>query len=389
MSDIITFDNSIKLLVGANVINDLPYHLSLKNCEKVMIVCDEIAYRLGYVDMVKNVFQASPIDIVYTYKKIGDIATDKDVEEIARMYRYYKCDSIIAIGRKASMLSAKGAKLLVVEAVRYLSHYASNPVSEYPTNNSCLVCVPINFGSGCEAMPLTRIYDKEHNKVYEVNSQYASTDILVLETKMTDIIPPKAIATYGLLALAMALECYTDDETPMIAKAYADAAISLVYQYLIKCIFKNADMLYRQKIMEAVGYASCAYASIKKNKLLAPLSDIISDRYLANSANIYAILFRKYIPTVKTGRAFGYAINSMVDSNDYALYAKEARIQKTLAQIEDLYLSIERCTDFNSRLRDFGIKEEDLQEIADEFQSNNEDEAITNEVVLTLLRAAY
>lgn len=389
MNDIITFDNTIKLLVGTDVINDLPYNLSLKNCEKVMIVCDEIAFRLGYVDMVKNVFTTSPIDIVYIYKKIGDVATDKDVEEIARMYRYYKCDTIIAIGRKASMLAAKGAKLLIVESVRYLSHYIANPISEYPTNDACLVCVPINFGSGYEALPLTRVYDKEHNKVYEITSQYSSTDILVLETRMSDIIPPKAIATYGLFALSLALECYKDDETPMISKAYADAAIALVYEYLIKCMFKNADMLYRQKIMEAVGYASCAYASIKKNNLLAPLSDIISDRYLANSANIYAILFRKYIPTVKMGRAFGYAINSMVDANDYALYAKEARIQKTLAQVEDLYLEVEKCVDFNARLRDFGIKEEDLQEIADEFQRYNEDESLTNEVVLTLLRAAY
>ena len=389
MNDIITFDNTIKLLVGTDVINDLPYNLSLKNCEKVMIVCDEIAFRLGYVDMVKNVFTTSPIDIVYIYKKIGDVATDKDVEEIARMYRYYKCDSIIAIGRKASILAAKGAKLLIVESVRYLSHYVANPISEYPTNETCLVCVPINFGSGYEALPLTRVYDKEHNKIYEVTSQFSSTDILVLETRMSDIIPPKAIATYGLFALSLALECYKDDETPMLSKAYADAAIDLVYKYLIKCMFKNADMLYRQKIMEAVGYASCAYASIKKNNLLAPLSDIISDRYLANSANIYAILFRKYIPTVKMGRAFGYAINSMVDSNDYALYAKEARIQKTLAQVEDLYLNVEKCVDFNARLRDFGIKEEDLQEIADEFQRYNEDESLTNEVVLTLLRAAY
>ncbi len=389
MNDIITFDNTIKLLVGTDVINDLPYNLSLKNCEKVMIVCDEIAFRLGYVDMVKNVFTTSPIDIVYIYKKIGDVATDKDVEEIARMYRYYKCDSIIAIGRKASMLAAKGAKLLVVESVRYISHYIANPISEYPTNDVCLVCVPINFGSGYEALPLTRVYDKEHNKIYEVTSRYSSTDILVLETRMSDIIPPKAIATYGLFALSLALECYKDDEAPMISKAYADAAIALVYEYLIKCMFKNADMLYRQKIMEAVGYASCAYASIKKNNLLAPLSDIISDRYLANSANIYAILFRKYIPTVKMGRAFGYAINSMVDANDYALYAKEARIQKTLAQVEDLYLEVEKCVDFNARLRDFGIKEEDLQEIVDSFQRYNEDESLTNEVVLTLLRAAY
>ena len=388
MEEIISFDNTIKLLVGTGIINNLPYSLSLRNCEKVMIVCDEIAYRLGYVDIVKTAFDNSSIEITYTYKKIGDVALDKDAEEIARQYRYYKCDAIVAIGRKAAMLAAKGAKLLITEAVSYFSHYLSNSISEFPTGSTILVSIPINFGSGFEALPITRILDKDNNKIFEITSQYVTTDILVLDTKMTDIIPPKAIATYGLFALSLALECYIKDETPMIAKAYADAAIGVIYGYLEKCIFKNADMTYRQKIMEAVGYASCGYASITKNNLLAPLSDIISDKYLANYANIYAILFRKYLHTIQPGRAFGYALNAMVDSNDYALYAKEARIQKTLAQVDNLYDKIGEFVDFNSKLSDFGVKEEDFEEIVQAFQRGNEDESLTNEVVMDLLKAA-
>ena len=389
MEKIVSFDNTIKLLVGTNIINNLPYSLSLRNCEKAMIVCDEIAYRLGYVDYVKTAFENSSVEIVYTYKNIGDIALDKDAESIARHYRYYKCDAIIAVGRKATMLAAKGAKLLITESVRYFTHYLSSSISEYATNSTVLVSVPTNFGSGFEALPITRIYDKDNNKIFEITSQYVTTDILVLDTKMTDIIPPKAIATYGLFALSLALECYLDDETPMIAKAYADAAIGVIYEYLEKCIFRNANMAYRQKIMEAVGYASCAYASITKNNLLAPLSDIISDKYFANYANIYAILFRHYLKTQNPGRAFGYALNAMVDSNDFAMYAKDARIQKTFAQVEDLYTKIEECVDFNSKLRDFGIKEEDLQSIADAFKQGNEEKDLTEEVVMDLLKAAF
>ena len=107
MEQIAAFDNTIKLLVGNNIMNNLPYSLSLRNCEHVMIVCDEIAYRLGYVDYVKTAFENSSIEIVYTYNKVGDIALDKDAESIARHYRYYKCDAIIAVGRKAAILAAK------------------------------------------------------------------------------------------------------------------------------------------------------------------------------------------------------------------------------------------------------------------------------------------
>ena len=287
MEDIV-FENNLKLMVGEDIINNLPYSLSLRNCEKAMIVCDEPAYRLGYVDMVKTAFSNSPIDIMFVYQKVGDIALDTDIEEIARKFKYFKCDSIIAIGKKSAVMAAKGAKILITEGVRYVSHYKKESLSDYPTEDLQLVVVPTNFGTGFEALPIARIYNKVNNEIYEFDTTYCATNILVLETKMTDIIPPKAIATYGLHALAMAMECYVKDETPMIAKAYADAAIATVYKYLIKCLFKNANKEYRQKIMEAVGFAGCGYAMIKKNDLLSPLLFRRTLEYVASGKNPFS-----------------------------------------------------------------------------------------------------
>ncbi len=381
------FESAIKLMVGDGIIENLSYVLNQKHCEKVMIVSDEPAYRLGYVDMIKRALSISPIEIKYLYKGVGDIALDKDVEEIASKYRHFNCDGIIAIGKKSAIMAAKGAKILITEDARYVSSFKSNKLTDFPTDTALLVAIPINFGSGFEALPIARIYDKVNNAIYEFDTSYCATDVFVMDTKMTDITPPKAIATYGLFALSLAMECFIKDDTNMMAKAYADAAIGIIYKYLTKCIFKNANKEYRQKIMEAVGLSSCGYAMIKKNNLLSPLSDIISDKYLANYANIYAILFRKYIEDVEVGRAFGYALNSMVDSNDFALYAKESRAQKTLAQIESLYKNVEECVDFNAHLSDFGVKEEDIEEIATMFEKGNEDETLTKEKVIDILKA--
>ncbi len=383
----IVFDDTMNLMVGERIVDSLPFVLAQKNCQKVMIVCDEPAYRLGYVDIVTHAFAYASIDVEYVYKNVGDVATVRDVEEIKKKYKHYKCDCIVAIGKKAAIMAAKGAKTLIVDGTNYVSHYVNDKLSDYQADNTILVTIPTNFGSGFEALPIARIYDKINNFVYEFTTHYSSTDIMVLDTAMTDIIPPKAIATFGLFALDMSLECFIKDDTPMIGKAYADAAIGIIFKYLTKCIFKNANREYRQKILEAVGFASCGYAMLEKNKLLSPLSDIISDKYLANYANIYTILFRQYIKSVDVERAFGYSLNSMVEPNDYALYAKEARIQKTLAQIEGLYQKIENCVDYNSKLRDFGVTEEDLDEIAESFMINNDEESIVKEDVMQLLRA--
>ncbi len=46
---IIKFNETIKLMVGDNIISTLPYAFSQRDCARIMIVCDEPAYRLGYV----------------------------------------------------------------------------------------------------------------------------------------------------------------------------------------------------------------------------------------------------------------------------------------------------------------------------------------------------
>ena len=102
----IVFDDTINLMVGERIVNSLPFILAQKNCQRVIIVCDEPAFRLGYVDLVKHAFAYAPVDVEYIYKGIGDIATDKDVEEIVRKYRYFNCDGIIAVGKKAAIMAS-------------------------------------------------------------------------------------------------------------------------------------------------------------------------------------------------------------------------------------------------------------------------------------------
>ena len=135
------FEGAIKLMVGDGIIENLPYALQQKNCEKIMIVSDEPAFRLGYVDMVKRAFVASPIEVRYVYKGVGDIALDKDAEEIARKYKYFSCDGIIAIGKKSAIMAAKVAKILITEDARYVSSFKSNKLTDYPTDTALLITV--------------------------------------------------------------------------------------------------------------------------------------------------------------------------------------------------------------------------------------------------------
>ncbi len=380
------FDNNVKLLVGDKAIYNLPYELAQLNCKRVLLLSDEISYRVGNWNYVKNIFKSQNIEICATYRKIQDVATNKDCERIAINYKAGNCDCIIAVGKKAAIMAAKGAKILLTEDQNYISHYAIEGIDNFAVRNVPLIVVPTNLASGFEISNFVRISDLKNNKIYEFDTKYAESNIVVVDSVMTDTLPPKSIATYGLYALALSIECFAQEDSTLISKIYADVAIKLVFEYLEKSILKNAEKVYRTKIMEAVVLAGAAYSMLRK-QTLAVISDVISDRYHANYSNIFAILFRQYLKKQELSESFGYSLNSMISENDYALVERDKRSERAIFAIESLYDKVNEYVDFNSKLSDFNIPEEDLDDIAKTVADNCK--AMEEESILTLLNESY
>lgn len=384
------FENSIKFLSGDKAVCNLPYELSQFGCMRPLVLCDEPAFRLGPYNYVKSALDAADYSIARTYFKTENVATSKVCQDVANEYKAGQCDCIIVIGKKGAIATAKGAKILLCEDVHHVSHYDHISISDYGVREVPLFVIPTHLGTGIEASNFVRIYAKDTNKIYEFDTSYAASDEVIIDSLMTDILPPKAIASHTLFALAMAMECYANiGNVPMVCKAYADAAIKLLKKYGEKCLLRNANTEYRTKVLEAVVYAGAGYALLKRD-MLAELSDIISDRYQINYPNVFAILFRQHIKNKEKDTAFGYALSALVDEAEYSMYAKDMRTQKLLSEIENEYLKIEKYVDFNNKLSSFKIPKEDLTSIAEQLISNHQDDyEYTKQEIEALLESVY
>ena len=384
------FDNSIKILSGITAIANLPFELSQAGCDRPMVICDESSFRVGFHDQIKQSLSIGDIQITTTFYKIAEIAKDDVCEKIIKVYKMKKCDCIIALGNKSAITTAKAAKIMLCEDVSSVDHYKNSLISDYAVREVPLFVVPTNIGTGVEASNFVRVYGK-NNIIYEFNTPYAVSNAIFVDPIMTDILPPKTIASYILYAMAVAVECFDSlDNSSLICKAYADAALKTMSYYAEKCLLRNSEMEYRYKVMEGVVLAGAA-ASLRERGLLEVLSDAISDRYCANYQNIFAILFRKYIVMQQKNKDFGYALNSMISEDDFSLYAKENRGQKLLSVIEDIYQRIESYVDFNSKLSSLNVKKEDFEAIADDCLKvlNNDNEQVSKEEIIDLLDSCY
>ena len=273
-----------------------------------------------------------------------------------------------------------------------MNHYDNFAISNFVTKDVPLFIIPTNTASGFEVRNNVRIRDEKENKVYEFNTDYASTYEVIMDPDMTDTIPQKAIVTATLYALAMSIEVFASkDAVPIISTTYASTALELIKDNWEKSIFKNSNVEYRTNIMQAVVVAGAAFDMLKKTAIEI-ISDAISDRYKIDFRNIFAILFPHYLKKQQKGERFGYALASLIDNDEYCMYSKQVRSQKVLDYIDSLYEKMYSYVDYYSKLSDIQtIKRDDLEEIADSIIANysSKELSMSKEEILEILVESF
>ena len=386
-------DNSIKFIVGERALENLPYEIKLAGCSKPMLMCDDMSNRLGLKKSLLKAFDGSDMDIEFIDQKVGDVATCDDVERIIREYNSSNCDCIILLGKKAVVSVGKASKIMIKDGSFVVAQYDGKALSDLPVKEVPLFVIPAYLGSGIECSNKVRIYSKDQKTIYEFDSVYAQTDAVIIDVRMTDIMPPKSIASYGFFALAMAVDGYLKSDERIYTKPYSMTSIEILGKYLMKGILHNADKVARRELLTAVVVAGCGYFLIEK-QLLAVLSDVISDRYKVNHANIMAILFRHYIKMTKLNKdLLGELLPSFVSIEEYAQIQDDQAVDVVLAKINNMYEQVDEYVDYNKSLRSFGIQKSDFPSIAEEAIASVDYKDRTEEYsysfIINLLEESY
>lgn len=385
------YGSDVKFLAGERALENLVFELRLRGCKSPMLVCDDMCYRLGNKKELFKAFDGGNLDIACIDQKTGDLATSADVERIVRRYLAAGCDSMIALGRKSAVQTAKCAKIMLCDGISQLSYYDNNSAGQYGVRSVPLFIVPTNFGSGSECINRARVYDTRKNTVYQFLTPFASAQVIAIDPRMTDIVPPKAIASFGLHALAMAVEAYTVADT-VFCRPYAESALQLIVDNLIKSIVHNADKNYRTNLLTAVVLASCAYDAVRR-PLLSDVADVISDRYRINYANVYSILFRRYLQVHELDQGLlGNLLLSLAGPHEYAMCAQAGRAAKSLELIEQTYATVEEKVDYNAKLSDLKVEKAHFASIAEQviaLRSDLEDEETSYSFIVDLLERAF
>ena len=386
------FERDIKFVVGEKALRRSVKEINNLGARRVLLICDEMSDRVGQLKDMLRQFNKE-VNVVEQLKRFGDIATVEDCEKSLRAYKASECDSIIVLGKKSAVAVAKAVKIMLKDGISLVSNYRNFTVNNISSVRVPLIVVPTNLSSGVEASNFVRIYDVEHNDIFEFNTSFAQTNLIVIDPLMTDTMPPKSIATSGLHSLAMAIMSLTSEsENTPLQEVYAITSIKMLTENLKKCILQNKLKSFRFRVLFASILAGYAYWQ-KPKDILSELSDRMSDRYRANYGNIFLILFMNYISMHKWNPDFDSDnLINLLGDNAYLVLKDAKEGQNVIADsVKNYYKRLKNYVDYVDNLEDLGIKREDFVDIASSVISMHTDESkeYTFSFIMELLEKSF
>lgn len=363
-----SFFNDTKILCGDHALDNLPFELRERDCTRPLFISDERSYRLGFAKEVKRAMDNDIIDFGATYFKLAEKASPSECDDIINLYKAHDCDGIIALGGENVTQCAKVAKLMLLQGVGdfvYFNHKADMDADKATYSDVPLFIVPTDIPCGIEATDRAMIYDEKNNVFYNFNSVLSRASAVILDVRLTDIMPAKAMATAGLGALAMGVKGFVDNSDNPIALAYATGAIHTLINELLPAMRHNSNSDYRISIYSSIINAGVAYYAVKES-LMRDMTNELSIKTSLSALQILSILFPVYYKEkVGKDRVFKSVLMPLVGEEQYAL--SNAKSREIIAQdvLREFWQKVVSLAEIPSSLHEIGVEQSDFVKLAD------------------------
>jgi len=363
LPDYYEFFNPVKINAGNEALETIPYELKQMNVSRPIIITDKGISDAGLLKTLVDSFDDSELVIGVIYDETPPDSSLKTVNEIAKLYRKHKCDSIIALGGGSPMDTAKGVNIIISEQDDDLRKFMGADRLKAPQQP--LIAIPTTSGTGSEVTLVAVINDVENKVKMPFTSNLLLPKIAVIDPRMTLSLPARITAATGMDALTHAVEAYTCLQKNPMSDAYATSAIKLVRENLLKVVEKGDDKKARFAManastmagiafsnsmvgaVHAIGHACGAIAHVHHGNAMAILLPYVMKFNMDMLKNLYAELL---LP--------------VAGEKVYTETKAENRAMKTIETILLMNDSLNKLCGMPVKLSKAGVKKEQFEQIA-------------------------
>jgi alcohol dehydrogenase class IV len=346
-----------RVVLGPGALSRLPRHAA-GLMTNPLVVTDQGVVRAGLAQRLYDVLAAHGLRFS-RFEHVQSNPTDEDAMKGLAAFRGGGCDGFIAIGGGSSIDAAKLVQVLTTHEPP-LSRYddAAGGDRHVQDNMPPLVAIPTTAGTGSEVgrSGVATLPDTGRKTV--IFSPHLMPKVAICDPELTTGLPPHLTAATGLDALTHGIEAYVADGFHPLADAVAIDCVRRAARSLPVAFAAPHDLAARTDMMIAAMEGAMAFqkglgACHALAHALSPIAGL--HHGLANAIVLPAVLeFNREAAAPRLAR-IAVAMDP-VAAGEEATLARGA-VERVRAFIAELGIP--------ARLRDAGVKEQDLPRIAE------------------------
>jgi alcohol dehydrogenase class IV len=341
-----TYAQPVKLFFGAGRAKSLAKILSDFNLTDGLLVADPIFTKTGLVPQIIDYSQGR---LVAVFSNITPNPTVKEVDDCAALIRERKIRFVVALGGGSSLDCAKAAASVCMTSDSIAEYHSGG--KKFGKERIPLLALPTTSGTGSEVTPVAVLSDPERGIKAPLSSDNFYPVAAVIDPSLTLTAPPAVTASTGMDVLSHALEGFWSKNHQPICDAMALHAAQLAFEYLLTAYKDGNNLEAREKMSEASLTAGLAFG-------------------LPKTAGVHACSFPlTNIYHMPHGEACAFTLDAFIKINAGAEDGRLHKFAKMLGfndayQMADRTLELKKKMNLKITLKDAGIREDELDELA-------------------------
>jgi 4-hydroxybutyrate dehydrogenase len=375
-----------KIVLGAGALKRLPAQVARLNMKRPLVVTDAGVVRAGLAGRLYAVLKEANVSFA-TFEEVKPDPTERDAFAGLDAYRSNKCDGIIAIGGGSPLDAAKLVQVLTTHEPPLSRYDDATGGDQYVRDNMPpLIAIPTTAGTGSEVSRSGVATLSDTGRKTVIFSPFLMPKAAICDPELTLGLPPGPTAATGMDAFTHCLEAYLSNGFHPLADAVAIDGIARVARSLPRAYEDGKNLVARTDMMVAAMEGAMAFqkglgACHALAHALTPISGV--HHGLANAIVLPVVMeFNRPACTARLSRV-ALAMGDTSNARDEVLASNAIeRVRKLNASIG-----------IPSRLRDAGVKEQDLVRISEkafvDASHRGNPRPCTQEDLLAMLRESF
>lgn len=356
------FYNPTKVAYGVGIALDLKPELDLLGVGKYFIVSDKIISDLGLVKKVVDGLVSAGIEVTGEFLEVPPNSEVKTVNACAEQAKASGAEGLIAIGGGSVIDTAKAANILICEGGDLVEDHSGASTLTRPLKP--LVVIPTTAGTGSEVTIIAVIYDEETSVKMSFADKFLLPSLAVLDPEMTVSMPPALTASTAMDTLTHAIEAYVGLQWSPISDAFAVGAIELVFNNIVKATENGDDIEARGGLLVASNMAGISFSHSMVG-CVHGMAHTVGGLYRVPHGVANAILLPHGMEYNFEEVKEKYARLAPVMGEDVTGLSVDDAARRAIKAVRKLTGRLNEMGALPLRLRDVGVPEEGLPEVAE------------------------